>query len=72
MISGSLDFFSNKIFKQAARTQISNKNISLNLVLWCFKHQGLLRIVSISHHKFNDTTSILYTVNDDVSYYISK
>ena len=64
-----MDIFSNKYFGLSA----NNKHIALDLILWCFKNQGIIRITSVEHFRIRDRkTPNTYTIKDEVYYSIRK
>lgn len=78
VVSGSLDFFSDKAFQSSRQ---ANKHLTTELLKWTFKEKSLLRYSQVSHQKLNvnpePSTDIAvktnfegYTIMDDIEYKI--
>lgn len=78
LVSGSLDFFSDKAFETS---KSANKQLTNELLKWLLKEKSLLRYSQISHSKINNdevaSTDLAaktdfegYTIMDDIEYRI--
>ncbi|KAL3077130.1 hypothetical protein niasHS_013119 [Heterodera schachtii] len=79
ILSGSLDFFSNKFFaatvNQADHTanavKSGNQQLAASVLKWLLKESGVLRIKSVKHHNVGQKSPPAeYTIMDDVRYEI--
>ncbi|MCL7028639.1 hypothetical protein MKW94_023044 [Papaver nudicaule] len=77
VISGSLDLFSNRLFKSAvqkAGTSIKheksgNEQFATELSKWVFHERGHLKAVNVRHHRVGETDEpAIYRINDEVEY----
>ncbi|KAI3841014.1 hypothetical protein MKX03_018245 [Papaver bracteatum] len=77
VISGSLDLFSNRLFKSAvqkAGTSIKheksgNEQFATELSKWVFHERGHLKAVNVRHHRVGETDDpAIYRINDEVEY----
>ncbi|XP_026394314.1 dolichyl-diphosphooligosaccharide--protein glycosyltransferase 48 kDa subunit-like [Papaver somniferum] len=77
VISGSLDLFSNRLFKSAvqkAGTSIKheksgNEQFATELSKWVFHERGHLKAVYVRHHRVGETDEpAIYRINDEVEY----
>ncbi|KAI3922048.1 hypothetical protein MKX01_005737 [Papaver californicum] len=77
VISGSLDLFSNRLFKSAvqkAGTSIKheksgNEQFATELSKWVFHERGHLKAVNVRHHRVGETDeAAIYRINDEVEY----
>jgi oligosaccharyltransferase complex subunit beta len=77
---GSLEFFSNDFFESqvqnglnAAHPKSGNEELSISLTKWVFKERGVLRTVSIQHHKVGEKSApAAYTIKENIVMQISK
>lgn len=78
IVSGSVDFFTDKAFE---KSQQANKHLTNELLSWLFKEKSLLRYSQVSHKKLNvdpaPSTDLAmqthfegYTIMDDLEYSI--
>lgn len=79
VFSGSLDFFSDEFFGSPVHsadgtkksTSSGNKEVAIAISQWVFKEHGVLRVTSVSHHRFGETIPPQsYTIMDEVVYNI--
>lgn len=76
VLSGSLDFFSDKFFSQGAQRpggqkfeKSGNEALSRALCDWVFKENGVLRLSNITHHLAGDVSPPAeYTITENVVY----
>ncbi|XXG49382.1 hypothetical protein AAC387_Pa02g3584 [Persea americana] len=77
LLSGSLDLFSNRLFRSAvqkASTSIKyeksgNEQFVTELSKWIFHERGHLKAVNVKHHKAGETAEpAMYRINDDLEY----
>ncbi|XP_059645184.1 dolichyl-diphosphooligosaccharide--protein glycosyltransferase 48 kDa subunit [Cornus florida] len=77
MISGSLEMFSNRLFRssvQKARSsdkygKSGNEQFVTELSKWVFHERGHLMAVNVKHHKVGETDEpAIYRINDDLEY----
>lgn len=67
VVSGSVDLFSNKFFRE----DTGNEEFAVNLALWTFKESGVLTAENLRHHlQGSDGEVGMYRVNDDVEFSI--
>ncbi|ONH96735.1 hypothetical protein PRUPE_7G148700 [Prunus persica] len=79
LISGSVDMFSNQLFKSAVQKAGSSKKYEKSgneqfvteLSKWIFHERGHLKAVNVRHHKVGETDEpAIYRINDDLDYSI--
>lgn len=79
VFSGSLTFFSDEYFASAvhksqggAKVDVSgNQQVANSIAQWVFREQGQLRVGSVKHHKFGETTPPqAYTIMEQLVYTI--
>ncbi|OVA18652.1 Dolichyl-diphosphooligosaccharide--protein glycosyltransferase subunit WBP1 [Macleaya cordata] len=79
LISGSLDLFSNRLFRsgvqKAGRStkheKSGNEQFVTELSKWVFHERGHLKAVNVRHHKVGETTEpAIYRINDNLEYSI--
>ncbi|KAF8405173.1 hypothetical protein HHK36_010073 [Tetracentron sinense] len=77
LISGSLDMFSNRLFRsgvqKAGRStkheKSGNEQVVMELSKWVFHERGHLKAVDVRHHKVGETDEpAMYRINDDLEY----
>ncbi|CAL5324762.1 unnamed protein product [Camellia sinensis] len=77
MIAGSLDMFSNRLFKSGVQKAGSsnkyeksgNEQFVTELSKWVFHERGHLKAVNVRHHKVGETDEpAIYRINDDLEY----
>ncbi|KAA8547312.1 hypothetical protein F0562_003824 [Nyssa sinensis] len=77
MISGSIDMFSNQLFKSAVQKagasnkyrKSGNEQFVTELSKWVFHERGHLKAVTVRHHKVGETDEpAMYRINDDLEY----
>ncbi|KAL7231951.1 hypothetical protein ACSBR2_010049 [Camellia fascicularis] len=77
MIAGSLDMFSNRLFKSGVQKSGSsnkyeksgNEQFVTELSKWVFHERGHLKAVNVRHHKVGETDEpAIYRINDDLEY----
>ena len=77
IVSGSLDFFSDKLFTSGVEIssdgngykKSGNEDLSEALTKWAFKEVGVLRVVNVEHHRpEEEKTPQNYYVGDKVTY----
>ncbi|KAG9510541.1 Dolichyl-diphosphooligosaccharide--protein glycosyltransferase 48 kDa subunit, partial [Fragariocoptes setiger] len=68
LVSGSLDFFSDKAFEASKQ---ANKKLADELTRWTFKEKAVLRFSDVTHKKVGETKQPDgYTIMDDIIYKI--
>ena len=80
IFSGSIDFFSNKLFAspvlKSVRSgsefkQSCNQELAKAISQWVFKEKGVIRVSSVKHHKIGEKEPpSAYTIKDNVHYEI--
>ncbi|XP_058081912.1 dolichyl-diphosphooligosaccharide--protein glycosyltransferase 48 kDa subunit [Magnolia sinica] len=77
LISGSLDLFSNRLFRSGVQKAGSstkheksgNEQFVTELSKWIFHERGHLKAVNVKHHKAGETAEpAMYRINDDLEY----
>lgn len=77
IISGSLDIFSNRLFKSSVQKAGSskkyeksgNEQFATEISKWVFHERGHLKAVNVRHHKLGETDEpAIYRINDDLEY----
>ncbi|KAI3945379.1 hypothetical protein MKW92_029586 [Papaver armeniacum] len=77
VISGSLDLFSNRLFKSAVQKagtlikheKSGNEQFATELSKWVFHERGHLKAVNVRHHRVGETDEpAIYRINDEVEY----
>uniref|UniRef100_A0A2N9EFX2 Dolichyl-diphosphooligosaccharide--protein glycosyltransferase 48 kDa subunit n=1 Tax=Fagus sylvatica TaxID=28930 RepID=A0A2N9EFX2_FAGSY len=77
MISGSLDMFSNRLFKSGVKKaessnkyeKSSNEQFVIELSKWVFHERGHLKAVNVRHNKVGETDEpAIYRINDDLDF----
>lgn len=81
IFSGSIDFFSNKLFSSPVLKSVrsssefaacNNRELSKALSQWVFKEKGVIRVSAVTHHKIGvKEPPNAYTVEDNVHYEIA-
>jgi oligosaccharyltransferase complex subunit beta len=64
-LAGSLDLFSDEFF---ALQNMDNSLFVDNIIRWCFKKSGLLRISNVKYYAVGKNSESLYTCNDKAHY----
>ncbi|PIN08891.1 Oligosaccharyltransferase, beta subunit [Handroanthus impetiginosus] len=81
MISGSLNMFSNRLFRSGVQKSESsnkygksgNEQFVTELSKWVFHERGHLKAVNLKHNKAGETEEPpVYRINDDLSPYVLK
>ncbi|KAF8406391.1 hypothetical protein HHK36_008478 [Tetracentron sinense] len=79
LITGSLDIFSNRLFRSGVQKAGSstkheksgNEQFVTEISKWVFHERGHLKAVNVRHHKVGETDEpAMYRINDDVEYSI--
>ena len=80
IFTGSLDLFSNDFFESSVQVSSNsgkrfeksgNEELSNGITQWVFKERGVLRVVSIKHHKVGETQPpTAYTIKENIVYSI--
>lgn len=77
IISGSLDLFSNRLFKSGVQKagsphkfeKCGNEEFVSEISKWVFHERGHLKAVNVKHHKVGETDEpAMYRINDDLEY----
>ncbi|KAM7516285.1 hypothetical protein LguiA_005868 [Lonicera macranthoides] len=77
MISGSLDMFSNRLFRSGVQKagctdkygKSGNEQFVTELSKWVFHERGHLKAVNVRHHKVGETNEpAIYRITDDLEY----
>ncbi|KAJ4966917.1 hypothetical protein NE237_018766 [Protea cynaroides] len=77
LISGSLAFFSNRLFRSGVQKSGSsvkfeksgNEQFVTEISKWVFHERGHLKAVNVRHHKVGETDEpAIYRINDDLEY----
>jgi len=80
LVSGSLEFFSDKFFTSSVQKYTSggssqkydvsgNRDLANDLVAWTLKQKGVLRTSNLYHHKIDENVQgSVYCVNDTITY----
>lgn len=78
LISGSLEFFSDRFFSSAVQSSSGkksdvsgNKDLAVNLATWAIKERGVIRAQNVFHHKDGvKEQGTVYSVHDQITYSI--
>ncbi|KAF5182453.1 Dolichyl-diphosphooligosaccharide--protein glycosyltransferase subunit [Thalictrum thalictroides] len=79
LISGSLDLFSNRLFRSGVQMAGSltkypksgNEQFATELSKWVFHERGHLKAVNVRHNKVGETDEpAMYRINDDLEYFV--
>ncbi|PIA55632.1 hypothetical protein AQUCO_00700148v1 [Aquilegia coerulea] len=79
LISGSLDLFSNRLFRSGVQKAGSltkypksgNEQFATELSRWVFHERGHLKAVNVRHNKVGETDEpAMYRINDDLEYFV--
>lgn len=77
LISGSIDLFSNRLFKSSVQKAGSsnkyeksgNEQFVTELSKWVFHERGHLKAINVKHHKVGEAEDpAMYRINDDLEY----